>query len=331
MKIAIFSDYDIAGNLTMLNRLINEHTPHTSRCIIVMGDYLNYDSDIVLIKDPTTKYADPKAIHEAENVLTDADFYHIGRSPINFGSIKFENLINKNNCVIQYFGSVLRNNKAKLRQFHESTGIHGITWVDATMMEGAGPMFYHFPDMFDISKVQPWWRQVPAEPIRIVHSPTNRGFKKTDFFLSIMENIQQRFKNVELVLLEGLSNTECLAKKQQAHILFDQVSVGRFALSAVESMAMGHAVLCSVSNLVMSRYPDSPVIPVTEESLQAEIDGLLTNPDRIHKLGMAGIEWVKANCDPIKAVRQYAYLYDYIKNGNRLITSDEKLGRKSYE
>jgi hypothetical protein len=328
MKIAIFGDYNIAGNLTLLSELINKHTVHEARCIIVVGDYLDYNSDIILTKDPEGKKIDRDAANEAEVIVSEADFYHIGNSPINFGAIKFEKLLNDHNCIIQYFGSYLRNNKKEILEFHNRSRIKGITWVDATMMEGAGPMYYHLPDIFDVSKVKPWWEYQSAndldinQPIKIVHSPTNREFKKTDFFIPIIERLKTEYP-IELILLENLSNKDCIEQKQQAHILFDQISVGRFALSAIESMAMGQAVLCSVSNLVMSSFPDNPVIPVTEETLELEIIKLLKNRDSIKKIGEAGIKWVTQNCDPIRAVKQYIHLYDYIMNGNRLIKASE--------
>ena len=329
MNIVICSDYDIAGNLTMLARLINEYTIHKARCIIIVGDYLNYDTDIVLVKDATTKIADPKAIKAAQDVVKKGDFFHIGRQPINFGDVKFENILNSKNCVIQYYGSYLRNNRPQIKNMHEQTGIKGISWVDATMLENAGPMFYHFPDMFDVDKVCPWHEISFSNildsntPIKIVHSPTNRAFKKTDLFLSIIDDLQKDYP-IELILLEGLSNKECLVQKQQAHMLFDQISVGRFALSAIESMAMEQIVLCSVSNLVMSCYPDNPVVSVTEKTLKDVIVYFLENRSEILSIGKKGRMWVRQNCDPIKAVDQYIWLYDYIINGNRIVKFSQK-------
>lgn len=326
MNIVIFSDYDIAGNLTLLAKLINKYTIHQARCIIVMGDYLNYDSDITLVKDPSNMIADQEAIEEAEEIIKNADFFHIGRQPVNFGNVQFEKLLNKHNCVIQYFGSHLRDNKAIVRKFHEQTEIKGISWVDATMLEDAGVMYYHFPDIFDVSKVKPWWEVskdiVDSNLFKIVHSPTNRQFKKTDLFLSVIDKLKKEY-SIDLILLEGFSNKECLKQKQTAQILFDQISVGRFALSAIESLAMGQAVLCSVSNLVMSCFPDNPVIPVTENTLEIELRNLLENRYNIKEIGKKGINWVKENCDPVKAVKQYIYFYDYVINGNRLIELSE--------
>ena len=325
MNICVFGDYDIAGNLTLIAKLINKYTIHKARCIIVVGDYLDYDSDIVIMPvsggEPSKESMD-----EASKIINNADFFHIGRLAVNFGNIKFNEILNKNNCVFQYFGSHLRQNKGILKKFHDDSGIHAVTWVDWTMQDGSGFMHYHLPDIFDVNSITPWYKNsamsMEMDTIRIAHSPTNREFKKTDFFISVIDKLKKDFK-IELVLLEGLSNKECLNRKMMCHILFDQISVGRFALSAIESMAMGHAVLCSVSNIVQSVFPRHPVISVTENTLEEKLRKLLSDKDSILDIGIAGRKWVAENCDPKIAIQQWTYLYDLIVNGNRIIESDE--------
>jgi hypothetical protein len=73
----------------------------------------------------------------------------------------------------------------------------------------------------------------------------------------------------------------------------------------------------------MSCFPDNPVIPVTENTLEIELRNLLENRYNIKEIGKKGINWVKENCDPVKAVKQYIYFYDYVINGNRLIELSE--------
>jgi len=319
MNICIFGDYNIAGNLTLLARLIHQHTHHKARCIIVFGDYLAYDKDLILI-DTVTQQTNHQAIHEATGIIRKADFFHIGRTPVNFGVIDFSKILNKHNCVFQYFGSELRNNPQAIRNFHASTGIHAITWVDWSMMAEAGPMFYHIKDIFDISQVRTIDAIYNTFPLRICHAPTKREFKKTDLFLSVMNDIQkERPGKIETVLIENVSNQECLAIKETCHMLFDQISVGRFALSAIESMAMGQAVLCSVSNFVRSVYGNTPVIPVFETSLKKTILALMDHPLWIATYGRAGRIWVDSNCNPRKILHQYLDLYDFIIHGNQLL------------
>ena len=120
--------------------------------------------------------------------------------------------------------------------------------------------------------------------------------------------------------------------KQAGHVLFDQISVGRFALSAIESMAMRQAVLCSTSNLVMSVFPESPVIPVNEANLKDQMERLINNRRLIMRVGKKGRQWVEKVCDPKRNIRRYAYLWDMVMQGNRLLGDFNELfinmGRK---
>jgi hypothetical protein len=322
MNICVFADFNIAGNLTMLMRLINKYTIHKARCIIVNEDYLSYDKDVVLISQGN-KHFDPVAVADAEQIVAQADFFHIGRPPINFGKVDFNKILNKNNCVIQYFGSEYRAKGSQLFKMHTQTGIRGISWWDWTMLNH-GLLFYHIDHMLDLETIRPPISR-PMDVIKICHSPTNRAFKKTDFFLQVMQEIQKKHTNVELILLEGLDNSECIRKKQEAHILFDQISVGMYALSALESLALEQVVLCSLSNFGMSFCPDSPVIPVHQENLYEVLDNLVTHPERIIQLGKQGRKYVKQKHSPEKGIIQYTYLWDLIVNGLRLVSHHQNM------
>jgi hypothetical protein len=327
MNICVYADFNIAGNMTMLMRLINKYTIHKARCIIVYDDYCSVDRDVTFISSSKDKdkdkNIDPVTMAEAEQIVSQADFFHIGRQHLNFGNVDFDKILNKDNCVIQYFGTEYRNNGSYLYKMHMQTGIRGICWWDWTMLNH-GLLFYHIDHMLDLEKI-PLPISKPMDIIKISHSPTNRAFKKTNFFLLVMQKIQKKHKNVELILIEGLSNPECIRKKQESHILYDQINVGMYALSAIESLAMGQVVLCSLSNFGMSFCPDSPVVPVHQGNLYEVLDDLITHPDKIVRLGELGREFVKQRHSPEKAIVQYTYLWDLIVNGLRLVDQNHDL------
>jgi hypothetical protein len=147
------------------------------------------------------------------------------------------------------------------------------------------PLFYHVNIMCDTERVKPC--NPPSEVVRICHPPTNRAFKKTDMFLEIMDELKEKYP-VELELIEGKSNEECLELKSRCHITYDQISVGIYGLSAMESMAAGHAVLCGISNFAASYFPDNPIVYVHENNLKDKIEFLLQNKAEIAKAGNAG-------------------------------------------
>jgi len=317
--IAIVADFNIAGQLTTLFRLINNHTIHRARCIIFQGDYLSYDQDIVLSEDDNGKW------EEARQILSNADFFHIGRFPVHDDRLVLHQRLRPNNCVVQYFGTQLRSNAHQIYNWHKNKQITGVGAWDYTMIQHA-PFFYHINMMFDSASVLPV--SPPQGTIRIVHPTTNRKVKKTELFLNVMRELQAVY-DVEGVVIEGKSNRECLDEKSKAHMTFDQISVGIYGVSALESMAMGHVVFGGISNFAASVYPDNPIVWVTPEDLGNKIEYFIKHPENISVRGENGRAWVQRYHDPKKILRQFLYLYDLVRNGHNFMQSpDEQLLEK---
>lgn len=308
MNIAVVADFNIAGQLSLLMRMINQHTIHKARMVILQGDYLSYDKDVMLSEGRREDY------QEALNIIHNADFYHIGRFPVNSGEIDWSKIIKPNNSVIQYYGSEIRWNAEPIYKWHAANKIIGVSCWDYTMLENA-PLFYHINIMCDLARIKPC--QPPEDIIRICHPPTNRSFKRTDLFLAAMEELKKKYP-VEVELIEGKSNEECLDIKSRCHITYDQISVGIYGLSAIESMGAGHAVLCGISNFASSYHPENPIVYVHENNLVEKIEHLLTHKDEITRIGEAGKAWAHTHHNPLKIVQQFTWIYDLVVNGHRL-------------
>jgi tetratricopeptide (TPR) repeat protein len=308
-NIAVVADFNIAGQLSLLFRMINRYTTHKARLIILQGDYLSYDKDLTLSSGNQQDY------EEAVNVIENADFYHMGRFPKNLNDINWANILKPDNCLVQYYGSEMRNNAGQIYRWHEENKITGLSAWDYTMIEKA-PLFYHINMMCDFSRIKQC--TPPRDVIRICHPPTNRQFKKTEQLLDAYEKLKSRYP-IELELIEGKSNEECLDIKSRCHITYDQVSVGIYGLSAIESMAAGHAVLCGISNFAASYHPDNPVVYVTEDNLHDKLENLLKSRKEITRIGSTSKIWARMHHDPMKIIRQYLWIYDFVLHGHRYV------------
>jgi Tfp pilus assembly protein PilF len=319
MNMAIIADFNIAGQLTQLFRLINEKTIHRARCIIVHDDYLSYDKDLVLSDNK------PDDFETALKIIENADFYHIGRFPVKIGDLDLADYLRPDNAVIQYFGSDLRNDGFNIYNWHKSNRIVGLSAWDYTMLKDS-PFFYHINMMFDASRVKR--APYPEGTLKIVHPTTNRNIKKTELFLNTIDRLRREGCDIEPVLIEHKTNQECLDLKSQAHLTYDQISVGIYGVSAIESMAAGHVVFGGISNFAASYHPDNPIVWVTENSLAQRIKYFVEHREQIPDRGQAGIDWVKMHHDPMKILCQHLYMYDFIKHGHRFLEeSDAQLMR----
>ncbi len=308
LNIAIVADLNIAGYSTTLMRLLNEHTIHQARVVVFQGDYLNYGEDIVLSRASDAQKA------EAAEILQSADFFHVSRHPKPLQGLDWRAALRPDNALVQYHGTDLRLNARRYYDWHMRTGILGLAAWDYTMIEQA-PFLHHIPAWFDPAHITPCTPPADGEPVRVCHTPTHRSVKRTDLFLEATERLK-RHHDLEVVLIEGVPNAECLRIKSTCHVTFDQISVGAYGLTSVESMAAGHAVLCGLSNVGASIMPDCPIVNVHEGNLERRLGELLDDRARMRRLGEAGIAWVRRVHDPLTVLVRYLHLYDFVRHGH---------------
>jgi hypothetical protein len=135
-------------------------------------------------------------------------------------------------------------------------------------------------------------------PVRVLHSPNHRGFKGTEFLVAAVEQLRAEGLQVELDLVEGVQNSEVRRRMQRADILAEQFIAPMYALSAVEGMACGLAVMANTgTDLVralrrFSYLEECPVLATTIEELVPHLRRLVTDPALRHALGRAGREYV---------------------------------------
>lgn len=310
LNIALIADFNIAGRMTGLCHMLNRRTIHRARCIIQHEDYLSYDRDIVLDGGV------PENIEEVMAIIDEADIFHFGRAPQPILGIDWMQKINKNNCLIQYFGSEIRHFGPEICDFHNRTRILGISAWDYTMLQ-PHPLIYHVNNFFDHESVD----MVKHEDglVRICHATTNRAFKQSAMIRGALRSVAAK-TGAEIEIIEGKSYRECLELKKRCHITVDQLSSGIYGLSAIESMAMGHAVLCGMSNFAMSYYPDCPVVSFSgAASLEEKLIELVTRRSLRTYLGKSGRAFVERTCDPFSVLRQHCWLYDLVVSGHRFV------------
>lgn len=312
LNVLIYGDMNIAGQLTSVFRALNAHTPHKARCLIVQDDYLQYDRDLIILdQDRNQVINDFSEIHE---LVQKADFFHIGRQPVNLPGLNFDGIINENNSLVQYFGSYLRMNHERLFLWHMKNNISALVGYGWVLAYPLPRRFYHIEQFFDPTPFERVPKLKPGDKIRVVHAPTNRSIKGTDHFLAVMNRLQSSF-NVDVDIIEGVSNSACMERKANGHITFDEMGTPTFGLNTRESMAIGHACLSSVNPHVLSYLPDLPVVRITPETLEPLMTRLLSDTELINRIGDMSLEFVRRTYNSRLNAIKLGHLYDGIKKG----------------
>lgn len=310
MNILIISDFNIGGQPTMLTRAINKYTPHKARCIIAYDDSFAYDYDILLKKDN---------LEEAANLANDwADFYHFGSYIFNFPGVDFNKLVKPDNCCIKYYGSYLRDNGDLCREFHTKTKIAAITGTDWTITGQLDQSFYHlgsyftkFGDMRDHEV--PWCEQyIPGDgPFKICAGSAGHPNKGYSILVTTINELITEGYPIELDLISGISNQECLERKQKSHATFCSLH-GGWGISGVESMFIGHAVLTLLDPFVLSMYPKQPSVLIDQNSLKQQLIRSIEGSDIWDGISTASRDFAFENFRWELIVAKYMYMIDLI-------------------
>ncbi len=138
----------------------------------------------------------------------------------------------------------------------------------------------------------------------ILHAPSSRGTKGTEYVLNAIQQLKQDGLSFEFRLIENLNNAEVRQLLKKSDIAIDQLLIGNVGTFALEALATG--------NVVLSRYlsdyehipSDFPILNVTTYSLADRLREVIHDHDLRRKLSFAGRNYVEKNHDHLCIVQQ---------------------------
>lgn len=316
LKIAIISDFNIAGQPTMLMRAINKYTNHKARCIIARDDYMSYDKDILLTDSKQDQ-------EEVMKWLRECDFFHFGRRIFNWEGWDWskEKVLTQHNCCVKYYGSELRNNFSDIKEFHQKTGVSAITGTDWTITGRLTNSFYHLGSYFtkcgDINSVENLLPQneYTDGTIRLCAGSAGSPLKGYDFLKQIVKELQDEGQPIIIDIIAGLTNKECLERKSKGHITFTSLH-GAWGISGIESMFLGHVVMSCLDPWIMSLYPENPTVIISKQNLKQQIKKVIQMflEGKDISLRRKTQKFAYYNFNSRIILKRYLYLIDLIMN-----------------
>jgi glycosyltransferase involved in cell wall biosynthesis len=152
---------------------------------------------------------------------------------------------------------------------HASHIISGCDWVEY-MYHWDTLMLAHFAIDLDAwtpyagRLLDPAAAGAPSGPgntkFRILHAPNHRTIKGTRFFIQAVEELVREGLEIELVLLERVSNQKVREVMASVDAVADQLVIGWYAMFALEAMAMEKPVLCYLREDFQSFYINAGLI-----------------------------------------------------------------------
>lgn len=154
------------------------------------------------------------------------------------------------------------------------------------------------------------------DKVRIIHAPTRRAVKGTDYILNAFEALKTRTKiPFEIDLIEGVSFDEYIRRIGEADILVDQLDVPLPGMAALEAMASGKIVVSGNMPGVADRFhpfmKDAPIWHGSSkgDDLVTTLASLLEQQDTFESIGHRARKFVETHHDHRKVTGAFLNLW----------------------
>jgi len=149
-----------------------------------------------------------------------------------------------------------------------------------------------------------------SETVTILHAPTARSIKGTEFIVKAVEQLKKEGRRAELVVVENTRHDEAQKLFKTADIVVDQLIMGWYGMFAIECMSMGKPVCCYVSP-DMERFLPSPmpVMNTSQTNITDALRELIDDFNMRAELGRRGRAYVEEIHDSPKVAEQSVKLY----------------------
>ena len=147
----------------------------------------------------------------------------------------------------------------------------------------------------------------------VLHAPSLRSTKGTEFVLAGLERLREEGASFEVDLVEGLAHDELIGRVTDADIVVDQLLTGEIGVSSLEAMALGKVAVARVRSEVRDRHPDLPVVGTDPDTFVEVMTELLGSAALRADLGARGRAYVVEHHDAAVIGRQLEELYQGIR------------------
>jgi glycosyltransferase involved in cell wall biosynthesis len=161
-------------------------------------------------------------------------------------------------------------------------------------------------------------RYEPAPPnggdaIRIVHAPSNKEKKGTQFVVAAVKELKKRYP-VELDVVHRVRNEEALERYRRADIVVDQLLRDWHGVFTIEAMALGKPVVTSLDEDAVRETEQAfglelPVLAATKDDLVEKVAWLIERPEERRRRGAAGRAYVEQVHDVDRMANRLLEIY----------------------
>ncbi len=168
------------------------------------------------------------------------------------------------------------------------------------------------PLAIDLSKYQFSPKINNSDEITIMHAPTSKGNKGTEFIMVALNKLINEGYKIKILLIENVSHEELKNKYKECDIFIDQILGGWYGTAAIEAMAIGRPTVCFIrkSYCKYIDYGDEiPIINAEPKTIYNVLKQILDNKDVLKDLGEKSREFVEKVHDLNKITEKLISIY----------------------
>jgi glycosyltransferase involved in cell wall biosynthesis len=144
----------------------------------------------------------------------------------------------------------------------------------------------------------------------VVHVPSRRATKGTEFVVRGVEELQRRGSDFEFRLVEDIPHAELQRIYADADLIVDNLLLGDAEVSSLEAMSLGKPVVTRIRDEVRLAHPDLPAVHADPDSFVDVIAPLLEDPALRRRLGEQGRAYVEKNHDAAVVASKLESIYE---------------------
>lgn len=150
-------------------------------------------------------------------------------------------------------------------------------------------------------------------PLKILHAPTNRKVKNTEAVLSAISNLEEEGLDIQFTLVEDSQHSDLLQQITSHDLIIDWLNpeFGIYGVFSIESMALGRAVICSLTDSLYDKY-DIPVVSIQPRVLASKIKEFYNNRKLLVEVGKTGHDFVQKHHNPVESAKKVVKQYESI-------------------
>jgi len=144
----------------------------------------------------------------------------------------------------------------------------------------------------------------------VVHAPTDRLLKGTDFVLKAVEALMAEGLEFDFQLVEKMPHAQAVEWFRRADVVIDQLLIGWYGVVAIEAMAMGKTVVAYIRDDLTGFFSGGmPLLAANPETIAAVLREAIENRDLRAEMAGKGRAFVEAMHDCRTVAGSLAGLY----------------------